>query len=743
VKISRKEFLKAAALASASSLTVNSAPIRLEAQTADAHRDPSRPLGISSSTWQVELDTTSGLTASIVHAPTGIALATGTYSYSFGSPSFNERVERKDGEATVIMLAATAPGGISLHHRFRISAHDPWIEEQVTISNLGPATLALPEARGGFVLPLSVDGQTVSGPLRDFKLVAVPYRREPGGSRTQYADYSLFQVLTQCRRSRLRSEVPVAHWGKVTVPEVFGTGMIRTEFPSYASEGWLLTDGRRGFLITKYSQEGMEWALVDRVPLDGDRVGLRWGGFGIYEGDPERGAWIAPQQSHAFGTTRITAFEGGIDDGFYTFRREMEARGHGCPQGFNPPVHWNELYDNKLWWLPDWGMEKPEHRRKYYSLGDMKEEAAKAQAIGCEALYLDPGWDTSFASKIWDDSRLGPLADFTAMLRRQYGLSLSLHTPLSGWCDASSYPRDFDRLDQDGKRVQSSLCGASRQYVEETLSRLTKLARGGAGFFMFDGTMFNGPCWDPAHSHRVPSGRAEHVEATDRLARLVHRDHPSVLIEMHDQVLGGTHLRYVPSYYGHGPRLAPQQGVSAPGFDSVWGFELMWDPMTDLVGGHSIALYYFNLAYALPLYLHIDLRKDNAQCLMFWWNASTCRHLGIGGTHPDPSIHKAHQDAMRIYRRLETFFKAGIFYGIDEMTHAHVHPSEPAAVINCFNLEDHPAKRSVEFAPDRVGLGAGRSYKVTGGTVRASGNTMMIDVEIPSYGHTLLELRRA
>ena len=170
---------------------------------------------------------------------------------------------------------------------------------------------------------------------------------------------------------------------------VYATGIIQTSYPFYASEGWVLTDGRRGFLLTKYSQDGMEWALLDRVNVNDGRAGLRWGGFGIFQGDPERGAWLAPQESHRFGVTRITAFEGGIEEGFYAFRAEMDSRGHACPKRFNPPVHWNELYDNKLCWLP--GMDLPENRKKYYTLADMREEAAKARDIGCEALYLDPG----------------------------------------------------------------------------------------------------------------------------------------------------------------------------------------------------------------------------------------------------------------------------------------------------------------------------------------------------------------
>jgi hypothetical protein len=739
-KISRKRFLKTAALASVGALpfeVVGSAHEHLQGEIATHSA-----VRLDNTEWRLDLAAQEGLAAELVHSLSGITLANGVYSFSFGSPSFAPASTSRQADASTVTLNGRIPGGIEIHHQFKVSTHAPWIEEQVTISNRGSAVLALPYGRCGFVLPLSIRDGAVGGLLQDFKFVAVPYRREPGGNRTQYADYTVREVLSECRRSQLRANVPVAQWDKVVVPTIFDTGAIRTAYPYYASEGWVLTDGRQGFLITKYSQEGMEWALLDRVAVDEEHVGLRWGGFGIYEGDPEHGAWIAPQHSHSFGTTRLTAFRGGLTEGFYTFRREMEARGHGCPKEFNPPVHWNELYDNKLWWLPDWGMDKPENRRKYYTLPGMRAEAAKARDIGCEALYLDPGWDTAFASKIWDESRLGPLGDFTATLRREFGLSLSLHTPLSGWCDPSSYAREIDRMNRDGGRVPLSLCGASRQYVDETLARLDALARGGAGFFMFDGTMCNGECWDPDHGHAVPSGRQEHVEATNRLARLVHERYPKLLIEMHDQMLGGTRLRYVPAYYGHGPGLAARDGITAPGFDSIWAFELMWDPMTDLVGGHSIALYYFNLAYSLPLYIHIDLRKDNAQCLMFWWNASTCRHLGIGGTHADPAVRQAHRDAMATYRRLERFFKRGTFFGIDEMTHVHVDSTRAAAVINCFNLEDHAARRSIEFDLAQAGLDARGSYEVRGGTAQSTRTRYAVDVEIPAYGHTLLELRR-
>jgi hypothetical protein len=523
---------------------------------------------IANNTFRLLLSPQDGLrNTGVIHIPSGSRLAEGDYSYSFGRPTFHESrsAEEASGTLTVSMLGTSVGGGLEVLHTFRVPRHDAWIEEQITLRNTGRTPLDLHGARCGFVLALPLSQGRVTGNWSEHKITAIPYRREPNGHRSQYADFDLGRVLTEQFSSEL--------WTLET-----------TVTPAYASEGWALTDDKQGFLISKYSEKGMEWSLFDRVPMEGDEAGLRWGGFGIYQGDPEHGAWLLPGESHQFGVTRVTAYSGGLLEGFYTFRKEMAHRGHGCPPGFNPPVHWNELYDNKLWWLPNDQQDDPEMRKKYYSLADMRDEAAKAKAIGAEALYMDPGWDTSFASKIWGESRLGTYKSFTTMLRQEYGLKSSLHTPLSGWCNPSSYPAEMYRLDRFGQRATwekergylgSPLCGASRQYLEETARRLKALAQDGAAYFMFDGTMYHSECWDERHGHGVPARREEHVQAMCRLARMVHADYPGVLIEMHDPVVGGNTMRYAPTYYGHGRAPEGEQYSQASGFDSVWAFELM------------------------------------------------------------------------------------------------------------------------------------------------------------------------
>jgi hypothetical protein len=105
-----------------------------------------------------------------------------------------------------------------------------------------------------------------------------------------------------------------------------------------------------------------------------------------------------------------------------------------------------------------------------------------------------------------------------------------------------------------------------------------------------------------------------------------------------------------------------------------------------------------------------------------------------------PDVRKAHQDAMATYLRLAPFFKTGRFYGLDEMTHLHVHPAKPAAVINCFNLETHAVEREVEFIPEKYGLNGERSYQFKGVRSRSTGKGYTMIFRVPALGHKLTEI---
>jgi hypothetical protein len=716
--MTRKEFLKMAAAPTALAAMPIGAAVGASLAHADL-LDASAPSGgtitLENGHFSLSLSAHHGLRCRITHVPTNTLLADGPYSYSLAPVDFTSIKHDK----TSVTLRGETGTGITIQHRFTLDPERPWIEEALALTNASshPLTIAF---RCGFVLPIRPDS------LKGYTFTAVPYRREPHGNRSQYADYTLDQVLYEPRRSSLR-EIPtiVNEAPRFVQPRVFTD--------DYLSEGWVLTDGRNGFLITKYSQTAREFTILDSVPVSGGQIGLRWGGAGEFD-DAEGSYRLAPGATHNFGITRLTPFQGDYVQGYYAFRSEMESRGHAIPDSYDPPSHWNELYDNKLWWSGD--HISADNRRKFYRLADLKEAAAKARDMGCEALYLDPGWDTPQSSKIWGEERLGKLGDFIAMLKNEYGLKLSVHSPLSAWtgpgCDTIPGTALIRQPNGDSSPYA---CGASTRYIEETVSRLKSLADAGVAFFMFDGTAWMGECWARDHGHAYPSTAAEHVESTNRIARLAHKNNPDVLIEMHDQLFGGIHLRYVPSYYGHGLNAAGELG-----WNEIWAFELMWSPMDDLVGGHSIALYYFNLAYSIPAYVHIDLRKDNPQCLMLWWNISTCRHLGVGGTHPDETVRKSQKDVIATYRRLKPFFTTGTFYGIDELTHVHVDRKRTGAVINCFNLDNNPVDREIKFAPATFGLATSKTYLFTGGRFTQTGDAYTGKVTVPAQGHALIEV---
>jgi hypothetical protein len=505
---------------------------------------------------------------------------------------------------------------------------------------------------------------------------------------------------------------------------------------AYGSEAWAWYGADTALLLSKYNAQAMEWSIIDQVKRQAAGVEttvLRFGGAARWKlGDPEGAASLAPGASFTFGETRYSLLAGGWQAAFNDFRDYTERKGHRLPANYNPPVHWNELYDNPYWWAvarDPWHVDRPERRAELYSLSNLQIEIAKAFEIGCECLYLDPGWDTDFGSTIWDEKRLGKQADFAARLRDQYGMALALHTPLAPWSNHASYPVETRQMDSDGQR-RDDLCVASSQYIAIKVERLRELCRNGAYFLMYDGSWYDKPCYDPSHGHRVPSTRQEHVDAILKIAQGLHAAYPQAVIEQHDPITGPGTPRYTPTYFMHG-----QPGA----FDELWGFEYMLNALDDLNSRRAFSLYDFNLAYSLPVYLHIDLRTDNANALGFWWFASTCRHLGFGGQHTDPRVWAAHKQAMQVYLANKRFFTQGVFYGLDELTHVHTLLDAGACVINCFNLEAEPVERMLRFKLADIGL-SGRRQTVIGAASGAEGDVVTLRVSVPAMGHQLVKV---
>lgn len=602
-------------------------------------------------------------------------------------------------------------GSLQIELTFTGYAKEPdLITEVLTIHNLGNKAYNIPCYHFGFSKQI-YDGNFWEKDIKDSRLCNIPYRRHPETG--SLCDHRLQDLVTKKNyfstvRSPFFNKMETSIWG---------------------AEGWAWYTDNEVLLISKYNQVEIEWSLV-QIEQEQSRKGmgliLRFGGAGRWKlGDPEGLSDLAPSCSFSFGETRYQILDGDWKTAYASYRHNSENIGHHIPPQYNPPVHWNELYDNKLWWVGD----SEKNRSLYYRRIDMEDEAEKARELGCQCLYLDPGWDTAFGSNIWDEERLGSQKDFVKLLQEKYGMQLALHTPLAPWSEPSSYPEEARRMDKEGKKLDE-ICCSSSVYMNTKVARLNKICNDGAYFLMFDGSWFSGECWDTTHGHSIPLTHRDHLAAILSITQRVHSEYPDVLIEQHDPMTGPGTPRYTPTYYMHG---------KPGGFDELWGFEYMIDPMDDILSRRAFSLYYFNLAYSIPIYLHIDLRKDNENSMMFWWYASTCRHLGIGGVSPDYTVWNAHKNAMKLYLSNKSFFTQGVFHGIDETIHIHSLPGINQCVINCFNLEPDIATREIQFFLSDIGL-TGEIVTIKKAIFVQTGDKVVIDLTVPARGHCLIKV---
>ena len=622
--------------------------------------------------------------------------------------------------------------GLHVTHPLRLPAEQPWLEEQFTLTNPGSAAERVTSFAFGFRRPIANITGHVSTELAADRVAAIPFRHRATDPGAQDMDFSLPELMAQLNRA------PRVNFDHLI------TGYAPT--PAWASEGWALTSGGRTLGVFKFNPTALEWSVVEVETEPRRAIWLRFGGAGQLEGEPDSLRTLAPGQSVALGVTRLVSVAD-YTAAAYAFRALLDEHGCRFPAGFNPPVHWNELYDN-----PEWSTGTPGNppgprrtRAHTYTRAKLFEEAAKAQAYGCQALYLDPGWDVEFGSLLWADEWLGDLPSFVAEVRERFGLSVSLHCPLAAWAsvwsfDSHLWPAEANRLTEAGEHLPRRMCQASQQYMDEVTRRLLTLCAGGVKFLMFDGNAWPGDCWDPAHGHSVPLTYNEHCAANSELARRVHAAYPDVIIEMHDAIVAGMRARYTPVYYGY--ELASDQ---RPGtWDENWGFELMWQPMEEIETGRARALYYYNLACNVPVYLHVDLRTDNAHALLLWWYASTCRHLGIGGTHPNPQIAALHRAYMAQYIELERFFKEGEFFGIHEGFHVHVLRDQGAFVVNLFNFSDQPCTISGSVSFEQLGLPRDRWYVAPfthpEGYFDGGAGTFNLNRRVPAWGTEVFQV---
>lgn len=684
---------------------------------------------IGSEKFELIIKTENGLNPCILRdLQTGRVLADGNYLWPnnilpslTGAPTI---VHDQNGLWTVTFTAMQ--DDLEIRQVYTIEDAKPnEFTETIRIRNTGAATLYTSGFACGFSRKL--DGGDADEVLAS-RVSQIPYRIQPETG--ALCDYSLSTVAT--------GQMWYATSRGWYTPGVDDGG--KTYTSTFGSEGWAWYDGGEVLLLEKYHLDAMEWSLMKSVSRYAagetyrEKV-LRFGGAGCWKlGDPEAAALLAPGGSFTFGTTRYEFIDGTWKDAFYSFRDSMDQKGHSLPANYNPPVHWNELYDNPLWTIGD----SVANRDIYYALDDMRVEAEKAYEIGCECLYLDPGWDTNFGSNLWGtymsngvDYRLGPQEDFIDAMAvgHDHELALALHTPLAAWSSPSSFPASC-------KRPDGGLCGSSTTYAAEKAARLIATCNGyetneGAYFVMFDGNWFVGGCTNPTHGHAIPNTRQDHNNMIQSICQQLHAVHPNVVIEVHDPVIGPGCSRYCPTYIIQGE----------DGFDELWGYEFMNYTLAEVDSRKAMTLYYVNMAYQIPIYLHINLKTDNEKAFGFWWFASTCKHLGFGGVHSNPVAWQAHKDAMQTYLSLKPFFTQGVFYGIEEAFHAHTLPDQNASVIVCFNLLDSLDPLAFQFDLSEIGLNEGLDYQITGAdTAQRTGSTYSISVQTPTHGVKIIQI---
>jgi hypothetical protein len=628
--------------------------------------------------------------------------------------------------------------GLELEQQFRLPADKPYLEESITLTNGSGEAIRLEELEVGLLRRIASRPGQVLVELRGDRVVALPFRRRPTDTEGQLHDYGLQDFLTRAGEIQ-----------RFNPDEVWAEGR---DFPGgipsrhWSSEGWAWSHKDATFCAFKFNQEAMEFSVISTV-VGPEGVALRFGGVCMVDGAPSCLSEIPPGRSIRLGLNRYQTVQGNYLPALYALRSFLDEHGCGVPAKYNPQVHWNELYDNPFYTVDTPG--KPvghpdDTRAQLYTSALIEAAAAKARDYGCQALYLDPGWDSNLGTLLWGEKWLGPRRDFIRRIKSEYGLGVSLHCALASWMSdpfyitnnpgVSSFPPSSFRKDSGGKTIDKSICIGSRQYLDLAFARISENCADGVGFVMLDGDWYQGGCWDRDHGHPVPYRKEDQIEAVAGLAQRIHAAHPEVVVEMHDPISGGSSVRCAPLYYKYG----------VPGcFDEIWGFELMWQPMHDLRTGAARSLFYYNLGCNVPAYLHVDLRGDNEHALVLWWYASTCRHLGIGGTHPNPLIADLQMREMKRYRKWARFFQHGDFYGVDEQIHLHVLPEENAFVAAVFNLSNEPRRLRGDFDLRQAkGLDLNRFYTRSGrwGDFDKNG-TFKVRLDMPPWSAQVEEFR--
>ncbi|MBN1490554.1 MAG: discoidin domain-containing protein [Phycisphaerae bacterium] len=311
-------------------------------------------------------------------------------------------------ESAAVVAVDTAEGlaiqahaaGIEIRHEIRPLPDRTGFLENIRVRNTTEQSVVVDDYRFGLRRDTASRGT--------LRAVAVPFRRQADG---RLRDWSLAEIEAgKGANSDWRND-----------PAVIAPQPVDSARGRLRSEGWILTDGKRGLLIAKYNQEDIEYSHLDWET--GVHAALTFGGssFALHR-EPESMQTLAPSQWVHLGETFYIPFEGDWPAGYAQFRNWLNSLGHGLSADYDPPINWNELFD--VGWYHSDRAALTQHWTRAALLG----EAAKASEIGATALYLDPGWEVCEGTSLWDTERLGPVDAFARQVREQFGLGLAFRT---------------------------------------------------------------------------------------------------------------------------------------------------------------------------------------------------------------------------------------------------------------------------------------------------------------------------
>ena len=453
-------------------------------------------------------------------------------------------------------------------------------------------------------------------------------------------------------------------------------------------EGVTFSRGGEGVCVAKHPSDLRPvWISLRR---SGDK--LLFGGAAYVS----RFGIAPPREETADGTrvdfrfTRYMLFDGGAEEGFRFYRAFMRENGVTLPANYDPPTNYCVFYES-------WFLAPPEigecHGMDFdFLTGRM---ADYANALHCGLIYLDQGWDKVFGSLEWDEPRLRKPAELVAALREKgLGLGALIAMHLQGDC----LPESVYMRGEDGSVIAGDpwhpigVCPCSDEYKQLRYERLKYLADSGVSFFSYDFMNLEVPCWSHEHDHPAPSdayyGTMALVEGQERLKA----ECPGLMIESHD-------------WYSSGGCYYPIYCFGASHHER-WGFEYMWKPLEDYANGRVQNLYWYNLAYDKPLYLHMDLTGAGDKAEVFWFYASLVRHLGVGSYgNLDDAHKKLMRDAAAVYAELKPFFTRGAFDGHGPTAHIHTLGGEGSVVCLFAEAEDRAGEEfftAAELGLERV-----------------------------------------